>query len=91
MQQQATEIYDIRQVVDNVDNNIRKNNLSIKGLKEGAEGYDLWAYVEELFTDCLGSDSNVTDYFLERGLAFWEIEGINARTYWSDMLIGLLK
>lgn len=39
-----------------VDNQIRKNNVSLKGLKEGTEGQDLKGYLEELFMDCTGSD-----------------------------------
>lgn len=37
-----------------MDNNIRKNNLSMKGLKEGVEGTSLLVFLEELFTSFLG-------------------------------------
>lgn len=38
IQKHEKAICDIQQVVENVDNNARKNNLRIKGLKEGAVG-----------------------------------------------------
>lgn len=59
-QKHNEDMYEIQQVLENLDNNIRKNNIRIKVLKEEAEGHDLKAFLEELFTGCLGSDSMVT-------------------------------
>lgn len=36
-----------------------KNNLRIKGLEEEAEGHCLQTFLEDLFTGCLRSDSNI--------------------------------
>lgn len=38
---------------------MRKNNIHLKGLKEGAEGHDLIQFLEEVFTACLGAGSEV--------------------------------
>lgn len=43
----------------NVDNSLCKNNLKLKGLKEGAEGENLHQFLETLFIACLGSDSTL--------------------------------
>lgn len=37
-------------VTENIDNFLRKNNIGLCGLKESTEGYDLFGYLEELFT-----------------------------------------
>lgn len=49
---------DLQQDEENMDNNLRKNKLQIRSLKQGVEGHNLIAILEELFSGCLGSDSN---------------------------------
>lgn len=44
--------------VENIGNSLRRNNLRLKGLKEGAEGENLQQYLKNLFIACLGSDYN---------------------------------
>lgn len=36
---------------------MHKNNLRLRGLKEGVECNDLKSYIETLLTSCLGSDT----------------------------------
>lgn len=43
--------------VEEVDNKNRRNNLCLKGLKEGEEEGDLKKYLETLLTGCLASDT----------------------------------
>lgn len=52
VKQQEADTNNIQQIIENLDNKVRKNNLRIKGLKEGAEGENLLVFLEELFTSC---------------------------------------
>lgn len=45
--------------VENIDNNLRKNNISLKGAREGVEGKDVKQFSEEIFTAYLGSECEV--------------------------------
>lgn len=47
----------IHKVVEDVDNNLRKNNLRLKRLKGGVENGSLKNYLENLLTGCLSSDT----------------------------------
>lgn len=47
---------ELERVVENLDNNQRKNNLKVRGLKEGTEGQDLKGYLTEVFAIWVGSD-----------------------------------
>lgn len=42
--------FDLQQLVENIDNNSRKNKLWLKGGREGAEGSDLKQFLEDVFT-----------------------------------------
>lgn len=50
---------EVQRVVENSENSLWKNNLRVRGLKEGAEGGDLKKFLENLFMACIGSSSNV--------------------------------
>lgn len=50
---------ELEQTVESVDNNLRKSNIRLKGVKGGVEGKDLKQFLEEVFTACLGSDCDV--------------------------------
>lgn len=39
-----------------MDNNLRKNDICLKGVIEGVEGKDRKQFRDEIFTVCLGSD-----------------------------------
>lgn len=45
-------------VVENT-NNIVKNNIRLRGLREGKEGEELSQYLEKVFTGCLGADTEI--------------------------------
>lgn len=47
---------DLQINVENIDNQVGKNNIHLKGLIEVVEGDSLKACFEELFTGCAGSD-----------------------------------
>lgn len=51
-----TDMVELQRVVENVDNQSRKNNEKLKGHKEGPEGQDLKRDLEELFLGCADSD-----------------------------------
>lgn len=53
------ELLDLQVNVENIDNQVRKNNICLKGLKEGVEWDRLKTYLEELFTGYARSDSSV--------------------------------
>lgn len=57
--QQEEDHDNLQNIVKNVDNNLRRNNLILNGLKEGVEGDSLNVFLENMFTGCLGSDSNI--------------------------------
>lgn len=59
MDQLVDDFDDLEQTVENVDNSLRKNNIRLKGVKEGMEGKDSRQFLEEVFTACLGSESEV--------------------------------
>lgn len=48
---------DLETVVEKLDNAQRKNNVKLRGLKEGAEGKDLVGFLTELFTAWAGAES----------------------------------
>lgn len=50
---------ELQSVVENVDNIVKKNNIRVRGLKEGAEKKGLSQYLEEVFTGCLGVDTEI--------------------------------
>lgn len=50
----------MQHVVEYSDNNLRKKNVRIKGLKEGAERWNLVALLEQVFSRGLGSDCNIS-------------------------------
>lgn len=50
------DVNELEEVVEKLDNSLRKNNLKIRGLKEEIEGRDLVRYLTELFTEWVGSD-----------------------------------
>lgn len=41
---------------ENIENSYKKNNIKLKGLKEGLEGSDLISYLVDLFTASAGLD-----------------------------------
>lgn len=43
--------------MENIGNFLTKNNLRIKGLKEHVEGKDFKSFLEQLFLDLAGADS----------------------------------
>lgn len=43
---------DLETLVESVDNNVKNNNIRLKGLNEGIEGNDLKTYLEDTFTSC---------------------------------------
>lgn len=45
--------------MENVDNSLRRNNIHLKGIKEGVEGNDHKQFLEEIFAACLGSECDV--------------------------------
>lgn len=51
---------ELQQTVENIDNNLRKNNIRIKGVKEGVEGNDLKSLLKEVFSACLGTDWDIS-------------------------------
>lgn len=50
---------ELQEAIENIDNNLRKNNICLKGVREESEGKDLKQFIEEVFTVCLGSDSEI--------------------------------
>lgn len=58
MDQLEDDFDELKETVDEIDNNLRKNNLCLRGVKEGAEGKDLKQFIE-VFTACLGSDTEI--------------------------------
>lgn len=51
---------ELQQALENIDdNNMRRNNIQLKGLKEGVEGNDLKVFLQEIFTASLGADSEI--------------------------------
>lgn len=51
---------DLQISVENLDNSLRKNNITLRGLKEGTTGEDLVGYITELLTACAVSDCELT-------------------------------
>lgn len=49
---------DLQQTLENINNNLWRNNIRMKGLKEGAEGNRV--FLEEIFTASLGVDCEFT-------------------------------
>lgn len=47
-----------QKVLENVDNSLQRNNLRLRGLKEGSEGDNLKEFLENLLAVCLGLDSD---------------------------------
>lgn len=86
-------------ILENVDNQIRKNNIRIEGFIEGVEGSNLIAFLEELFTSCLGSDPDVTNHlrYVGRrktgpidilvGFSDWSIKSAIFDTLWEKFKI----
>lgn len=50
---------EVQRVVENLDNNLHKNNLRLKGLKEGDKGDNLQSFLENVFMGCLGLETNI--------------------------------
>lgn len=50
------EVNEVQMTVENLDNVLRRNDLRLKGLKEGAEGDNLVSFLDASFVACLGSD-----------------------------------
>lgn len=44
-------------IIEQMDNNLWKNNQRLRGLKEELEEQDLKTYLEKLLTTCMGSDT----------------------------------
>lgn len=45
-------------IIEDLDNNYRRNNMRLKGLNEEVEDGNLKQYLETLLTGCLGSDTD---------------------------------
>lgn len=58
LKQRESDSARISQIVEEVDNNLRRSNLRLRSLKEGIEGDSLKTYLETLLTGCLGSDTD---------------------------------
>lgn len=48
---------ELERVIESLDNNQRKNNLKLRGLKEGEKGKDLTGYLIDILSTRVGSDS----------------------------------
>lgn len=87
LKQVDTHSNSLHRVLKEVDNNHSKNNLTLKGLKEGIERDDLKSYLDALLTSCMGSETNV-----EVNLTFAHWLGSNDRSIRNnksrDVLLG---
>lgn len=54
-----TDFEELQSVAKNTDNISKKNNIQLKGLKEGIKGGGLLQYLEELFMGCLGAAEDI--------------------------------
>lgn len=76
--------------MEEVDNKARKNNLQLKGLKEGVEDLDLEKYLETLLNGCLASDTEA-----EICLSFANRVGVlgngHNKNRDKDVILGLLN
>lgn len=55
----------LHRVIEDVDNDLWKNNLRLKALKEGVKGGNLKAYLDNLFTGCFRLESD-TEFCLSK-------------------------
>lgn len=53
MQDISDNLEGVEEIVENLDNTQRKNNIKLKGLKEGTEEKNLLAFLTELFIYCM--------------------------------------
>lgn len=49
---------ELKSIVGNIYNFSHKNSARLRGLKEGVEDDNFITYLEDLFSTCLGADSN---------------------------------
>lgn len=63
---------ELEDTVVNLNNIQKKNNLKLRGLKEGAEGDNLTNYLTDLFTPWLGADSEIA-VSIEAAYRIWTL------------------
>lgn len=62
------EFDELQTLFENTDNNSKKYNICLRGLKEGVVGRNLAEYLVDLFTNCLGVYSELPVQIVS---AFW--------------------
>lgn len=77
---------ELESTVESLDNNQRKNNLKIRGLKEGAKGPDLKGYLTGLFSNWIGSEAE-TDISVTSAFPLGPLK--KAPRYATDIIVKL--
>lgn len=57
--QSKDDFHDLQDIVENLDNSLRKWNTRLRGLKAGEEGDNLAGNLEDRFANCAGDDCDI--------------------------------